>query len=229
MNFTTEIEKDIIQWDVKNWSEALYYWEKNVDWKKIDTCLELGSREGGLSLWLILRGGSNIICSDFKSSKVNAEKLHKKYHFDLEIKYQDIDAANIPFENYFDLIVFKSIIGGIGNGDIEKQQKVFDQIHKALKRGGKLLFAENIKASFLHRFFRNYFTKWSAYWRYVTPMELKKFLSNYSSFELKTNGVTGTFGRNEKQKNFLSKADKILLNHITPERWKYIAYGIATK
>ena len=33
------------------------------------------------------------------------------------IIYQDIDATNIPYENYFDIIVFKSIIGGIGRNN----------------------------------------------------------------------------------------------------------------
>jgi hypothetical protein len=47
-----EIIGDIVQWDVKSWSRALDYWESNIDWSKIQNGLELGGREGGLSLWL---------------------------------------------------------------------------------------------------------------------------------------------------------------------------------
>lgn len=73
------------------------------------------------------------------------------------ITYQDIDATQIPYENEFDIIVFKSIIGGIGRNDNKEiQQLVFNQIYKALKPGGQLLFAENLSASPLHRFF----SKW---------------------------------------------------------------------
>ena len=35
-----ELLNDIIQWDVKSWSKALEFWENNVDWNKVDTCLE---------------------------------------------------------------------------------------------------------------------------------------------------------------------------------------------
>jgi SAM-dependent methyltransferase len=55
------------------------------------------------------------------------------------IVYQNIDAANIPFKNCFDIIVFKSILGGIGRNDnIEIQQKVFDEIYESLKPGGEI-------------------------------------------------------------------------------------------
>jgi hypothetical protein len=36
-------------------------------------------------------------------------------------------------------------------------------------------------------------------------------------------------GRNESQRNFLSKLDEIILNKVCPDNWKYIIYGIAEK
>jgi hypothetical protein len=51
---TKELTKDIIQWDVKSWSKALSYWDSKVEWNKIQHSLELGGREGGLSLWFAL-------------------------------------------------------------------------------------------------------------------------------------------------------------------------------
>lgn len=224
-----ELEKDIVQWDVKSWSMALHYWEKEINWEQIHDCLELGGREGGLSLWLALKG-KTVICSDLKGVEFSAGELHQKYNIGSSIKYQGIDATNIPYENHFDLIIFKSIIGGIGrDNNKEIQQMVFDQIHKALKPEGKLIFAENLVASPFHQYFRKKFTKWTHYWRYITKEECKEFLKFFSSFELKTTGVLGTFGRTEKQKNLLSRVDKFLLNNITPDSWKYIVYGIATK
>ena len=41
---TEELKKDIIQWDIKSWSLALDYWEKNIDWSKVNNGLELGGR-----------------------------------------------------------------------------------------------------------------------------------------------------------------------------------------
>lgn len=226
---TKELTKDIIQWDVKSWSEALLYWDQNIDWDKIKNGLELGGREGGLSLWLALKG-KETICSDLNGVKNTAEPLHLAHNVSSFIKYQDIDATNIPYENHFDIIVFKSIIGGIGrNNNFEIQQKVFKEIHKALKPGGKLLFAENLIASPFHQQLRKKYVKWGNSWRYLSIEEMKELLKDFSTFDLKTTGVASTFGRNENQRNFLSSIDQIVLNKVCPESWKYISYGIAEK
>lgn len=226
---TKELTKDIIQWDVKSWSKALSYWDSKVEWNKIQHSLELGGREGGLSLWLALKGKS-VVCSDLKDVQKTAEQLHKRHHVSTWITYQDIDATNIPYEEYFDLIVFKSIIGGIGRNDNYKNQhKVFKEIYKALKPGGKLLFAENLAASAVHRRLRKRFVQWGSSWRYVSLDEMKEFLSNFSYYDIKTTGLLGTFGRTERQRNVLSAVDDLVLNKICPDRWKYICYGIAEK
>lgn len=174
-----KLEVDVLQWDVLTWSKAIDYWEKKVDWDKVNDCLELGGRQGGLSLWLALKG-KHVICSDLEDVKSTASKLHMNYKVEHPIEYQDIDATNIPYENKFDLIVFKSIIGGIAKiGGIEIQKKVFQEIYKALKPGGVLIFAENLIASPLHQFARKKFNKWGEYWRYLTIEETQSFLSNY--------------------------------------------------
>ena len=226
---TEELKKDIIQWDIKSWSKALEYWENNIDWSRIQNGLELGGRQGGLSLWLALKG-KEVVCSDLHDVKSTAEKLHLKYHVTSLVAYQDIDATNIPYENHFDIIVFKSIIGGIGSNDNYKiQQKVFNQIYKALKPGGKLLFAENLIASPLHQRLRKKFVNWGSTWRYVSIKEIKECLKDFSSYDIQSTGILGTLERNESQRNFLSNIDSIILNKICPSNWKYIAYGIATK
>jgi len=226
---TKELTKDIIQWDVKSWSKAISYWDSNIEWDKIQNGLELGGREGGLSLWLALKG-KETICSDLNDVKNKAEKLHLRYNISSLIKYQDIDATNIPYENYFDIIIFKSIIGGIGrNNNFEIQQKVFKEIYKALKPGGKLLYAENLIASPFHQQLRKKYINWGNSWRYVSIEEMKEFLKDFSTFIIKTTGVLGTFGRNESQRNFLSTIDQFFLNKVCPESWKYISYGIAKK
>ncbi len=221
--------KDIIQWDIKSWSKALTYWDNNIEWDKVQNALELGGREGGLSLWLALKG-INTICSDLKDVKNTAESLHARYKVSSLIKYEDIDATNIPYKNHFDIIVFKSIIGGIGRNDhYEVQQRVFKQIYQALKPGGKLLFAENLIASPFHQRLRNKFVNWGSSWRYVSIKEMKEFLKEFSTYSILTTGVLGTFGRNESQRNFLSRVDHIILNKVCPDSWKYVAYGIAEK
>lgn len=224
-----EIKKDILQWDVESWSAALDFWEQEVDWTKVERGLELGGRQGGLSLWLALKGKESI-CSDLKNVQETAEILHKKYGMEKRIQYRDIDATEIPYENHFDIIVFKSILGGVGHNDNKAmQEKAILQMHKALKPGGVLLFAENLKASPFHQFVRKKFTRWGKYWRYVSQNELQEFLSPFSKVKMHTTGVTATFGRSENQRNFLSKCDKLLFNKTSCPNWKYMGYGIAVK
>lgn len=220
---------DIIQWDITIWSRALHFWEKEVDWNKVGNALELGARQGGLSLWLASKG-IHVVCSDQGNTKATAEPLHQKHNVASFVKYEDIDATSIPYENHFDVIVFKSIVGGIGYGDNKAaQQKAFDQMYKALKPGGKLLFAENLVATKLHRKLRSRCAGWGSAWRYVTIAEMEEFLSKFSSKEIHTTGILSVFGRNEGQRNFLGALDQGLLNHVTPESWKYVGYGVAVK
>ncbi len=220
---------DIIEWDINTWSKAITFWDKNVQWDTIQNGLELGAWEGGLSLWLALKG-KNVVCSDLRHTKEHATPLHSKYDVSSLISYQDIDASNIPYEDFFDVIVFKSIIGGIGrNNNYDIQAKVFREILKALKPGGKLLFAENLIGSYIHQKLRKKFVKWGDSWRYISIRETKEFLKEFSHYDLRTTGVIGAFGRNEKQRKFLSYFDIFLLNKICSSNWKYVIYGIAEK
>lgn len=221
--------EDIISWDIRSWSSALYYWEENVQWDNVQKCLELGARSGGLSLWLALKN-KQVICSDVKNTRNNAGKLHKAYEVESLVSYQDIDATDIPYRDYFDLIIFKSIIGAIGaNNNYSMQRKAFQEIHKALKKGGYLLFAENLVGSPLHMLLRKWFVPWGNYWRYITIAEIKDFLRDFFYYQTRTTGFLAAFGRNEAQRTTLSILDKKMFNKLCPDRWKYIGYGIAIK
>ena len=224
-----QLTKDIIQWDVKSWSKALFFWDKNIDWTSVQNGLELGGREGGLSLWLALKG-VKVVCSDLSDSATIARPLHLKHGVASLVTYEDIDATNIPYSSHFDVIVFKSIIGGVGRDNHpEKQAKAFAEIYKALKPGGKLLFAENLVASPLHQSLRKKFVRWGRSWRYVSISELKSLMKDFSSVEIEATGFLSALGRSERQRNLLAATDQLLLNNVLPENWKYIAYGIATK
>jgi SAM-dependent methyltransferase len=219
---------DIVQWDVRTWSRAVDYWDQNVDWSRVHTCLELGGREGGLSLWLALKNKS-VVCSDLSNTETTARPLHERYGAVEMVLYEDIDATDLRYENHFDLVVFKSILGGIGqNDDKAKQRRVFERIRKALVPGGFLLFAENMAASALHRSARKHFSPWSTYWRYPSYDEMEEFLSVFTAYDMRTTGFTATFGRNEAQRDVLARLDA-LLDRAIGKRWKYMAYGVAVK
>ena len=226
MNYETL--KDIIGWDIVNWSKSLDFWEKKLEWdrQRFD-CLELGGHQGGLSLWLALKG-NHVICSDLASPEKKASEIHKKYACNSLIDYQAIDATDIPYENKFDVVTFKSILGAVGSKNNALKEKAIHEIHKALKPGGTLLFAENIESTLLHRFLRKHFVKWGKRWNYLRFEELHHIFSSFKSIEYITVGFFGALGRSEKQRAFFGHIDR-LVEKCVPGRKRYILIGIAKK
>jgi SAM-dependent methyltransferase len=226
----TLIAADILKWDVDNWSTALAYWERygSLGDGPLD-CLEIGANQGGLSVWLASMG-HHVICSDLENAEANARPLVERYGMRDRIVFEEIDATAIPYENDFDVIVFKSVLGGVGHNDaIDRQREAVRSMHRALRPGGRLLFAENLAGSSLHKFFRSTFVKWGNAWRYVTIGEMLEFLGGFSDVKFSTAGVLATFGRSETQRRMLATVDRAALNTLAPPAWRYIMYGVATK
>ena len=74
--------KDIVEWDVVNWSRAISFWEKDIHDKDLTgkKVLDIGGRNGGISLFFALKG-CNVICSDInKDGFQKARALHEKYN-----------------------------------------------------------------------------------------------------------------------------------------------------
>lgn len=217
----------MIGWDTVNWKRALSFWEQHVCIKRQQyQCLELGAGNGGLSLWLALHG-NEVLCTNLKNPFHSARVVHQKYGCRSKLSYAALNACDIPYENKFDLIVFKSVLGGIGpaEGQISKTA-VLTEIYKALKPGGKLLFAENLASSSLHQFLRKRYG--TPDWKYLSIEETTSLFKSFNSLEYKTTGFFGCFGRTEKQKRLLGRIDG-LLEFLIPESKRYILFGIATK
>lgn len=221
-----ELKQKVFQWDVESWSSVMSNWKTSIEKVNSLNCLAFGEREGGLSLWLALNG-HNVICTDYNKFDITPLPLHEKENVGSKISYQNVDITATSFyDNSFDLIVFKSVVGALGSKEL--QTKAFSEIHRILKPGGKLLFAENICATKVHQYARRKFTNWGERWYYPSLAEIKEYTSAFKTFEFQTGGFFGTFGRSEKQRSFLQKIDRPL-NKITPKHWRYIVSGIAIK
>jgi SAM-dependent methyltransferase len=191
--------------------------------------LELGARRGGLSLWLALQG-HRVICSDLEDNSALASPLHRRYGVGGSITYQAIDATSIPYENYFDAIAFKSLLGGVAwDGDASRQAAAVRAMHRALKPGGVLLFAENLQGSALHQAARRKFVSWNSIWRYVSIPEMLEYLSPFASIDYDTTGFSGLFGRSPALSRALGKADGAFFDKVAPPHWRYIMFGVARK
>jgi SAM-dependent methyltransferase len=221
---------DVIEWDVINWSSALQFWEAHTHQNLNSVnALEIGARNGGLSLWLALKG-SHVLCTDLDGEIQSAHKKHEKYQVAELIQYAQVNALDMNFKEQFDVIVFKSVLGGVGgNNQTERQATTIKNIYSALKPGGELFFVENLSASPIHKFFRNKFVKWGNSWNYVTIRGMRTFLAEFSEVECQVNGFLGAFGRTETQRKIFGKIDNGLLNFIIPDSWKYIIAGVARK
>lgn len=218
---------DIFEWDVVNWSKSINYFDSYLSTTN-NICIELGANKGGLSLWLASKG-NNVICSDLYSPALNASKIHNKYECSNKISYEAIDATNIPYKDYyFDIVVFKSILGGISLNNDELLKKTIEEIYKVLKPGGKLFFSENLKATYFHMFSRNYFLKRKVAWNYLDIKKIDSLFSSFKQINYFTTGFLGTFGRTENQRKILGKIDR-MIEPLIPKSWRYIVIGVAEK
>lgn len=226
-----QLIRDVIGWDVKNWEQALPFWEQYIGDVAGKRVLEIGATLGGLSLYFALRG-CEVHCTDARKEwpRANVLTLHGKYGVSEKINYKTIYGEQIDFPaESFDIVCFKSVLGAIGwDDDFEKQKKTIDEMHRVLKPGGQLLFAENGTASPVHRFFRRHFVEWGKHWRYISVEEIPHLFDKFRQIELKPYGFLGVFGLSEFQRNMLHYLD-VVLDPLIPGRYKYIIIGCATK
>lgn len=221
---------DVIEWDIPNWSRALTFWLNHSRLNFSSTlALEIGSRHGGISLWAAYQG-MQVVYSDLTGPTPQAIRKHHQYQVTDQIQYLALDATQIPFDQSIDLVIFKSVLGGIGrNNQIGKQEKAINEIYRSLKPRGEVWFAENLTASPLHRFFRKKYVNWGEEWRYITPNEMVNFFSDFSSLEFLTIGFLGNFGRTSSQRAFLGKLDHLFFDKMIPTKYRYIMVGVAQK
>jgi SAM-dependent methyltransferase len=219
--------RDIVGWDVSTWSTAVEFWDGELGPSEPLQCMEIGAGPGGPSLWLALQGHA-VLCTNFQNTRGQAEPLHQRYGV-TGVTYEDVDATRIPFENRFDLIIFKSLLGGVGS-DLAAQQRAVDGMLRALKPGGRLFYAENLRSTWFHRAARAiaYRLRRSS-WRFVSVNEMDHLLAGFESHELYTTGSLALFGVTEGQRRALAVLDDAVFNRLTPARLRYVSYGVATK
>ncbi len=218
---------DFIQWDVQNWGKAIPFWQPYVEKLPFGgKAAAFGEREGGLSLWLAMNE-MKVECSDYTPFEETPLVLHINYQLADHIAYSQQDITAITFaDNTFDCVVFKSVIGTLATK--ERQQQALDELHRILKPGGFLLFAENLEATAMHRFARKKFTNWGHRWRYLQWKEMDQMLAKFAAVEKKSLGFFATFGRSERQRNVLSKIDRVF-SPIVPKSWRYILIAACRK
>lgn len=217
----------VIGWDVVTWARALPLFERVVGPDLTGkTGLEIGASEGGLSLWLALKGGE-VVCSFHGGDPRRATALHKQFGVHDHVRYEYLDATRIPYRDRFDVIALKSVIGGIGaGGRRDLRYRAIEQIRAALKDDGLFLFAENLVATRVHMRLRA--LKRGNNWRYLTVDELRSMLRRFSSLDYFTTGFIACLGRSEAQRRVLGRVDGVACRMV-PRKWRYVMVGAARK
>lgn len=224
-----DLLEDVFGWDVQTWSKALELWEPHVAGKPELRCLEVGANKGGLSLWLAMHD-HHVVCSDLQNPKQNCIETHAQYQVSHLIEYQSFNAKEEPVDGFYDIIIFKSILGGIGrDGRNDLQVQTIKNLQDHLRSGGKLLFAENLQGSWLHKLARKTFVKWGRSWRYLHVDEVEELLADFENVEWKTTGWAAAFVRKGWLKNIAVWKDRIIFNWLMSSRSKYVVYGVAQK
>ena len=229
-----ELLKDIVEWDTHNWGRALDFWDEHAraiaEQNESFTVLDLGAGGGGLSLYWALLGGS-VLCTDWSGDFLKARALHEKHGMSDRVRYENLNAASIsfPYEEAFDVVTFKSVLGGVGHQDnFYNQVLMFENIYKALKPGGWLFCCENLVASPLHMLGRKLFTDRVGGWRYVTVPEVLGLADRFELVDYTTLGVAGVFGRNELASAAFSALDRKFDWMISPKN-RYIISAVFRK
>ncbi len=224
---------DIFRWDVTTWSRAIPLWESVMMQAQppLSYGLEIGASNGGISAYFAKNYNSKMVCSDLLPFSETVREFHQTVDVQQSIDYQNFSVANIPYPNgTFDFIVFKSVLGVVGSingGGLPEQQKAIIEMHRVLKPGGVLFFAENLTGSWLHRFARRNFVSWGKNCRYMSLAEISGFLSVFSKNDLRATGCLAAFvPRPAWLKEAAAWLDKII---VFPKSWRYVAYGYAVK
>lgn len=222
---------DIFGWDVITWSSSLEHWQRHatVDFTR-STALEIGAgQSGGVSLWLALQG-CDVLCSTIDDVPADVRALHRRYGVAHRIRYARLDVLDLSDHEAYDVIAFKSVLGGIGaNGREDLQARAMTRLHAALKPGGNLLFAENLIATRVHAALRARFGAGKDGWRYLTVREMDELLRPFASVHSKTAGFFGARGASETQMRMSGALDRFLCRWLVPASWQYVLMGTAIK
>jgi len=220
------LNKNFISWDSSNWERCLHYIDiyKNRSFEKKNV-LEIGGANGSLSFWAANQN-ANVVCSDILPIDRYAFNKFGKLK-NGSIRYEIIDALKIPYKDYFDFVIFKSVLGGIGrNNNLEAIFSVMTQIRKSLKHDGQCLFIENMKGTPIHHLIRNKYGAGKNGWYYPTINDFINLSKEFSSIQYKTFGLLGSTGKHHLP--IRTRIDR-KIDQLVPNHWNYIFAGIFSK
>jgi SAM-dependent methyltransferase len=225
--------QDIIEWDVLNWAQLIRHWTPVLaKLPRNSKVLAIGERNGGLSAWMALQG-FQVVCTD-REYPSGAKLLHDKLGVSEKIEYRELDIVHCAWQpEEFDVIIAKSVIGGLKDNPADRttrsftvQQKAIGNIYALLKKGGYFFSAENMEGGLLIKKYRALGGK-DRGWRYLHPGELSTLYGIFETIDFKAFGIVPTLFRYNFLNVFSFGLNKCL--DFLPVRYKYIIFVTAAK
>lgn len=229
-----QILENSIGWDVENWGRSLEFFKRHFDDGELQevTALEVGcgAQSGGIGLWLVSEG-AHVICTSNLDVQCEVAKFYEDAGYSDAFSFESWDASRAWHGEKVDLICLKSVLGGLWRLDQGKAlASLLREIYGALNPGGRLLFAENLVASPLHKALRARFGAGRNDWHYFSMEDLADTI-NDAGFEIsnsESTGFLGAFGRSERQRRYFGRFDGMICPFL-PAKLHYVGYGMAVK
>lgn len=230
-----QLQHDIIEWDVPNWSHLIKLWQPVLDTLPRDSkVLAIGERNGGISLWLALQG-FHVLCTDRQGPTQQARDLHKRYGVEDKIAYSNFDLVNTEdFGTTYDVIIMKSVLGGVkeqydnaASRSDATRQKAIDNAYRLLNKNGLFFSADNLKGNICLQLIKRLKNKQSG-WHYFSISELQDLFKQFSSVSIQGFGVIPS----NFSVSVLNNAAYIInssLRQLLPQNSGYIAFTMARK
>lgn len=217
--------KEYFGWDVYVWGRSLLLWNSalvDVDCSG-KLAIEIAANKGGLSTYLFDKG-FKVICTDVVIPDRDVQENHRNNN--ISVRYENQDARKFTYpNNHADVIIFKSFLGYLSKDD---QVLALSEIYRVLKPGGKLLFAENLKATRLHTYARSKFVPWGTTWNYVRYDEVSTLFGKFDKLETDSFGFLSLFIPWPWLKCGAYYVDR-LIHSVLPPSTQYVLIGVAVK
>ena len=220
---------NLVDWDLSNWTAALEFWTGHSSRTlAASSALELGTRHGGLALWLAMKG-AHVVCSDVGGPSIQARQVHRIAGVSDRIQYQAIDATRIPYADRFDVVTCKSVLGAIGiRRGPQAQAKAIGEMRRALCPGGELFFAENLAGSPFHNRLRRRFQSWGNGDGFVTVEAMLDFVAPFAQVCYRIINLGGESEPTERPANGINRIGRLIRDRTTAAA-RYVMVGVARK
>ena len=182
-----------IVWNFGIWSRAIRYWGECLSGSDFSNMkvLEIGANKRSAVSLVFADKGADCTLGYYPLPKDSPEHFLKNMDLELDgtVNVIPLNIFEMPFNEEFDIVCMKSVLGGISKlNDCDNWSKGIDAAWEAVKPGGYLALAENVRGTFMHDYMRKNYRKNSKPWNYFSPNKYINKVQSLGKYKWKTFG-----------------------------------------